>query len=80
MDVQKKILTLIGEKFPQLRADKISLDLPLENQGIDSLDMSDLLFALEREFGRRIATSQVSSLRTVRDVERFFESQEGISS
>lgn len=80
MNVQSKILELLSEKFPQLRIDKIDLDSPLENQGIDSLDMSDLLFALEREFGRRISTSQVSSLRSVRDVERFFESKEGISS
>lgn len=73
MTIQQKIIELITEKFPGIRAGKLDVDLPLEQQGIDSLDMSNLLFALEAQFGRRIATSQVSSLRSVRDMTEFFE-------
>lgn len=76
MNVQETIIKLITQKFPNIRTDKLDLSQPLENQGIDSLDLSDLLFALERIFGRRVATSQVSSLRSVQDVVQFFSGVE----
>jgi acyl carrier protein len=73
MTVQQQIIDVIATTFPNLQVARLDIEQPLEVQGIDSLDMSNLLFALEARFGRRVATSQVSLLRSVRHLVEFFD-------
>jgi acyl carrier protein len=73
MTVQQQIIDVIAAKFPKVPVARLDPDKPLEMQGIDSLDMSDLLFALEARFGRRVSTSQVSLLRSVSHLVEFFD-------
>ncbi|WP_394849581.1 phosphopantetheine-binding protein [Pendulispora brunnea] len=41
---------------------------PLAMQGLDSLDMANLLFQIEQKFGLTISPNDASRLRTVQDM------------
>lgn len=73
MTKENEIIALILKNFPVLGKGELSVSEPLEEQGIDSLDLSTLLFAVEEKFGRRIPTDKVSSLRSIRDIADFVE-------
>ncbi len=51
---------------------KLALDTPLEDLGIDSLGMAELLFNVEDEFGITLPPEPVN-LPTVGDVVRFID-------
>lgn len=55
-----------------LDADKLALDAPLEDLGIDSLGIAELLFNVEDEFGITLPPEAVQ-LPTMGDVVRFID-------
>ncbi|HTP43218.1 MAG TPA: acyl carrier protein [Candidatus Acidoferrum sp.] len=63
---EKVIATLASVK--RIPADKISIDTPLQELGIDSLDVFTLLFELENAFKISIPDDDVRSIRTVNDI------------
>ncbi|WP_042444079.1 phosphopantetheine-binding protein [Azospirillum sp. B510] len=73
MTSQDHVVTLISKNFPIVKTDRLSFSEPLEGQGLDSLDLSTLLFAVEEAFGRRIPTDRVSSLRSIDDIAAFID-------
>ena len=62
--------TLITEY--QLQPETLTLDAPLEDLGIDSLGMAELLFNVEDKFGIVLPTEPVV-LPTLGDVVRFID-------
>lgn len=73
MDNRNRLIGIIKKHFTSVDASKIDASSPLEQQGLDSLDMTTLLFAVEAEFGTPIPTAKVSSLRSLADIERFLQ-------
>jgi acyl carrier protein len=63
---EKVISTLASVK--RIPADTIKLDTSLQDLGIDSLDVSTLLFELENAFKISIPDDDVRSLKTVNDI------------
>src|SRR5271156_4210315 len=63
---EKVISTLASVK--RIPAEKITLETPLQELGIDSLDVFTLLFELENSFKISIPDDDVRSIRTVNDV------------
>jgi len=72
MDIFEKVRGLICE---QLNADeaKISMDTTFEDLDADSLDIVELVMALEEEFNLEISDEEVENIRTVGDVVRYIE-------
>ena len=63
---EKVISTLASVK--KIPADKITLQINLQELGVDSLDVFTLLFELENAFKISIPDDDVRSIRTVNDV------------
>ncbi|MFD1745537.1 acyl carrier protein [Rhizobium helianthi] len=70
------LLNIIKNNFSSIDVSKIDASSPLERQGLDSLDMTTFLFAIEGEFGTPIPTAKVSSLRTLEDIEKFLDQKD----
>lgn len=49
----------------------IKVDVPLVQQGLDSLDMATLMLALESKYKKAIPPEKSARLRTVQDIATF---------
>lgn len=68
MDVREKIIDLLSDKLGYEK-DEISEDKDLINDlGIDSLDMIEIVMGIEETFGLKIADQEVNGIKTVGDL------------
>jgi acyl carrier protein len=72
MDIYAKVKKLISE---QLGVDEseIAKETSFEDLDADSLDIVELVMALEEEFGLEIADEEVEKIKSVGDVVRYIE-------
>ena len=66
-ELAENVLTILA-KVKHIPREKISLDSPLQELGIDSLDTVVLLSELEDHFKIDISDDAARSIRSVRDV------------
>lgn len=66
MAVFEKVKALVAEKLG-IDEDKITLDSTFEDLGADSLDVVELIMALEEEFDLEIADEDVDSINCIGD-------------
>jgi acyl carrier protein len=52
----------------------LAVDVPLVQQGVDSLDMATLMLALESKYKKAISPEKSARLRTIRDIVTFLNS------
>ncbi|MGB4657561.1 MAG: acyl carrier protein [Mobilitalea sp.] len=70
-----KIIKIIAEKL-NLEEKNIGVDANFgEDLGIDSLDLFELVIALEEEFDIEIPQEDVANIQTVNDVESYLKSR-----
>jgi len=70
-----KIIKIIAEKL-NLEEKNITVDANFgEDLGIDSLDLFELVIALEEEFDIEIPQEDVANIQTVNDVESYLKSR-----
>lgn len=68
-----KVKELISEQL-DVKADDITEDSSIQDDlGADSLDVVDLVMAIEDEFGVEIPEDQVENIKTVGDIVKFIE-------
>lgn len=72
MDVFAKIKGLIREQLGVEEAD-IAKETTFEDLDADSLDIVELVMALEEEFNLEISDEEVENIKTVGDVVRYIE-------
>ena len=73
------------EKIKEIMADELSVELEdikpdsdiREDLEADSLDMVQLVMALEDEFGMEIDNEEITDVKTVQDVVDFIEKKRG---
>ena len=65
--VAEKVLAILAS-VKRISRDNISLDTPLQDLGIDSLDTIVLLSELEDQFKIAISDDDARAIRSVRDV------------
>lgn len=74
METFEKIRALIAEQL-DIGEDKISLDTTFEDIDADSLDVVELVMALEEEFDLEIADEEVEKIQVVGDIVNYIEGQ-----
>ena len=72
MDVFEKVRSLISEQL-DIDEDKISPETTFEEIDADSLDVVELVMALEEEFDIEIADEAVENIKTVADIINYIE-------
>lgn len=65
MDYFDKIKEALSDK---LNGKELTLDSSFRDLGIDSLDLVDLVFALEEEIGTEFEDEELLSIKTVNDL------------
>jgi acyl carrier protein len=72
MSVFEKVKSLIVEQL-DVSAGKITMTTTFEDIDADSLDVVELVMALEEEFGLEIADEEVEKIKTVGDIVNYIE-------
>lgn len=72
MDIFEKVRSLISEQL-DIDEDKITPETTFEDIDADSLDVVELVMALEEEFDLEIADEAVENIKTVADVVSYIE-------
>lgn len=72
MDIFAKIKALIVEQLGVDEAD-VAKETSFEDLDADSLDIVELVMALEEEFNLEISDEEVENIKTVGDVVRYIE-------
>ncbi|RJX29307.1 MAG: acyl carrier protein [Dethiobacter sp.] len=72
MDIFEKVRSLIAEQL-DIDEDKITLETTFEDIDADSLDVVELVMALEEEFDLEIADEAVENIKTVADIISYIE-------
>ena len=66
-EIEEKLVAIV-RKEKDVPEDKLSLETPLADAGIDSLDALTILFAIEEEFHISIPDDQARSMKTFGDM------------
>jgi acyl carrier protein len=74
LDVFEKIKKMICEQL-DLDEDKVGIQTAFADIDADSLDIVELVMALEEEFNLEIADEEVEKIVTVGDVVKYIEAQ-----
>ncbi|HFC97738.1 MAG TPA: acyl carrier protein [Thermosulfurimonas dismutans] len=71
MSVEEKVIKIIAEKL-NVSEDQVKPEASfVDDLGADSLDLVELVMAMEEEFGMEISDEEAEKLRTVGDVLNF---------
>ncbi len=69
--IEEKIIDIIVDKLGVDRSEVTPEAVFVDDLGADSLDLVELIMAMEEEFGMEIADEDAEKLRTVQDVISF---------
>jgi acyl carrier protein len=75
--IEEKVIDIIVDKLGVERAEVIPEAVFVDDLGADSLDLVELIMAMEEEFGMEIADEDAEKLRTVQDVISFISARAG---
>lgn len=74
---EDKIIDIIVDKLGVERSEVTPEAVFIDDLGADSLDLVELIMAMEEEFGFEIADEEAEKLRTVGDVINFVKAHSG---
>ena len=69
--IEDKVIDIIVDKLGVERSEVTPEAVFVDDLGADSLDLVELIMAMEEEFGMEIADEDAEKLRTVQDVINF---------
>ncbi|MCJ7818847.1 MAG: acyl carrier protein [Syntrophales bacterium] len=75
--IDEKVIDIIVDKLGVERSEATPEAVFVDDLGADSLDLVELIMAMEEEFGMEIADEDAEKLRTVQDVISFVTSRAG---
>ncbi len=74
MSVESKVKNIVVDQL-EVSIDKLTLDTTFEDIDADSLDIVELVMALEEEFDLEISDQEIENIKTIGDVVRYIESK-----
>jgi acyl carrier protein len=75
--IDEKVIDIIVDKLGVERSEVTPEAVFVDDLGADSLDLVELIMAMEEEFGMEIADEDAEKLRTVQDVISFISARAG---
>ncbi len=75
--IEEKVIDIIVDKLGVDRSEVTPEAVFVDDLGADSLDLVELIMAMEEEFGMEIADEDAEKLRTVQDVISFISARAG---
>jgi acyl carrier protein len=75
--IDEKVIDIIVDKLGVDRSEVTPEAVFVDDLGADSLDLVELIMAMEEEFGTEIADEDAEKLRTVKDVISFISARAG---
>ena len=75
--IDEKVIDIIVDKLGVDRSEATPEAVFVDDMGADSLDLVELIMAMEEEFGMEIADEDAEKLRTVQDVISFITARAG---
>jgi acyl carrier protein len=73
--IEEKVINIVVDKLSVERS-QVTMDAVfIDDLGADSLDLVELIMAMEEEFGFEIADEEAEKLRTVQDVVTFIKAR-----
>jgi acyl carrier protein len=76
-EIDEKVIDIIVDKLGVDRSEVTPEAVFVDDLGADSLDLVELIMAMEEEFGMEIADEDAEKLRTVQDVINFISTRAG---
>jgi acyl carrier protein len=73
--IEDKVVDIIVDKLGVDRSEVTPEAVFVDDLGADSLDLVELIMAMEEEFGTEIADEEAEKLRTVQDVINFISAR-----
>ena len=73
--IEEKVTDIIVDKLGVERAEVVPEAVFVDDLGADSLDLVELIMAMEEEFGFEIADEEAEKMRTVQDVINFIKAR-----
>ncbi len=74
MSVEDKVKKIIADQL-EVDSSKLSTETTFEDIDADSLDIVELVMALEEEFDLEISDQEIENINTVGDVIKYIESK-----
>ncbi len=68
-----RVSSIVGEQLGVEEGDLVPEASLLDDLGADSLDVVELVMALEEEFGIEVPDDDVENIRTIQDIVRYVE-------
>ncbi len=78
MSIEEKIIEIIMEQLDVTREECIPEASFMDDLGADSLDIVELIMAMEENFGIEITDDELLKIRTVRDAMEFIVRKRGM--
>jgi acyl carrier protein len=73
--IEEKVTDIIVDKLGVERSEVVPEAVFVDDLGADSLDLVELIMAMEEEFGFEIADEEAEKMRTVQDVINFIKAR-----
>jgi len=74
VSTENKVKDIIADQL-EVAVDKLTMETTFEDIDADSLDIVELVMALEEEFDLEISDQEIENINTVGDVVKFIESK-----
>lgn len=73
--IEEKVVNIVVDKLGVDRSEVTPDAVFVDDLGADSLDLVELIMAMEEEFGLQIADEEAEKMRTVQDVINFIQAR-----
>lgn len=74
MSIEDKVKSIISDQL-EVDLNRISMETTFEDIDADSLDIVELVMALEEEFDLEISDQEIENIKTIGDVVQFIDSK-----
>ena len=73
MSVEERVKNIVVDQL-EVSIDKLTMETTFEDIDADSLDIVELVMALEEEFDLEISDQEIENIKTIGDVVKYIES------
>ena len=80
MSIEEKVIEIIVEQLDVTREECVPEASFIEDLGANSLDLVELIMAMEENFGVEIADEELQKIRTIQDAINFIKKKKGLAS